>query len=59
MAPENAWHIGDLLETDVAGAMAAGIRSVWLNRSGIRNNVPNAVADREVRSLAELEDWWA
>lgn len=29
-----AWHVGDSLATDVAGANAAGLTSIWLNRSG-------------------------
>lgn len=30
VAPERAVHVGNSLETDVAGANAAGLRSVWL-----------------------------
>lgn len=33
VAASEAWHVGDSLSTDVAGAAAAGLRSVWLNRS--------------------------
>ena len=29
-----AWHVGDVLEADVAGARAAGIRPVLLDRDG-------------------------
>ncbi len=29
---ENAWHVGDSLRTDVAGALGAGLTAVWLNR---------------------------
>ena len=56
--PDAAWHVGDMLDTDVVGARNAGIRSVWLNRGGARNHLPGVVPDREVRSLAELGDWW-
>lgn len=34
VAPEDAWHVGDRLADDVAGALAAGITAVWLDRSG-------------------------
>ena len=29
---EGAWMIGDAAESDIAGAVAAGLRSVWLRR---------------------------
>ena len=31
---EHVWHVGDSLTSDVAGAVAAGLSSVWVNRSG-------------------------
>lgn len=31
---KHVWHVGDSLATDVAGANAAGLTSVWLNRDG-------------------------
>ena len=46
-------HVGDSLESDVAGAQSAGIYAVWLNRTNHRNcsdTVPNA----EISSLAQL-----
>jgi FMN hydrolase / 5-amino-6-(5-phospho-D-ribitylamino)uracil phosphatase len=49
-----AVHVGDSLVHDVAGARAAGWRSVWLNRDG----VPNASGiepDAEIASLDELD----
>jgi len=33
--PEAALHVGPSIHEDVAGAIAAGIRPVWLNRTGI------------------------
>lgn len=30
--PEQVWHVGDSLSTDIAGAKAAGLTAVWLNR---------------------------
>ena len=47
-------HIGDSLETDVAGANGVGAASVWLNRQCEPND--SAIApDHEIRSLADLE----
>ena len=48
------WHIGDNLETDVAGANAAGIGSVWLNRFGQVREPASPVPGIEVESLTEL-----
>lgn len=49
-----ACHVGDLLEADVAGANAAGVRSIWLNRNGARREHGDPEPDLEVRSLSEL-----
>ena len=32
LEPDQVWHVGDNLHTDVAGAIAAGMCGVWLNR---------------------------
>ena len=51
--PGEAWHVGDSLDTDVAGARAAGLVAVWLNRKRIP--VDDAVRpDLEIASLGEL-----
>lgn len=34
-SPESAVHIGDSLRTDIAGADAAGLRSVWLSNDSV------------------------
>lgn len=34
VAPEHAWHVGDDLEADARGAIAAGMRAVLLDPSG-------------------------
>lgn len=47
---ELALHVGDSLEEDVAGARAAGVAAVWLNRSGAP--VPPGI--RAIASLDEL-----
>jgi putative hydrolase of the HAD superfamily len=45
--------IGDSLEKDVAGARAAGVRIVWVNRAGAERD-PALVPDLEIRTLADL-----
>jgi putative hydrolase of the HAD superfamily len=49
-AAGDALHVGDNLEEDVAGAHAAGVAAVWLNRAG--GAAPTGV--RAVSSLREL-----
>lgn len=52
----DAWHVGHSLSTDIAGAAAAGLRSVWVNRSG-RDRDPNGpLPTLEVTSLDGLVD---
>jgi putative hydrolase of the HAD superfamily len=53
IGPDALVHVGDALEYDVAGARAAGVRAVWLNRHGARNE-SGVEPDHEIRSLAEL-----
>ena len=48
-------HVGNSLENDIAGALNAGIKCVWLNRDRIRNNTRTTV-DNEISSLSELLD---
>ena len=46
-------HAGDNLETDVAGAQACGMKSVWINRAGLP--LPEGYApDAELPSLTGL-----
>lgn len=47
--PADAWMIGDSLERDIEGALAAGLRAVWLNREGRAGG-----HHPQVRSLSEL-----
>jgi putative hydrolase of the HAD superfamily len=51
--PAELMHVGDSLETDVAGARGAGAISVWLNRYGVMNNTA-VQPHHEIRSLAQL-----
>jgi putative hydrolase of the HAD superfamily len=49
----DAVHVGNSLDEDVAGAQAAGIEPVWVNRDGI----PGADGVRTIASLAEPIGW--
>lgn len=53
--PEEVIHIGDLLESDVAGAKAMGIKTVWFNIHGKkRPGVQKFSPDYEIRALPQL-----
>jgi putative hydrolase of the HAD superfamily len=54
VTPAEAWHIGDTLATDVAGARAAGVTAVWLNRNARQRDPSDPAPDIEISSLAEL-----
>ena len=49
--PRELWFVGDRLDTDVAGARAAGMVSVWL---GQPNDASDGAADLVVSSWSEL-----
>jgi putative hydrolase of the HAD superfamily len=51
VAPEQALHVGDSLEEDIAGARRAGIEAVLVRRDG----PPSPPGVRTISSLAELE----
>jgi putative hydrolase of the HAD superfamily len=42
--PDEALHVGDTPETDVAGALAAGLRAVHLDRSGADTEAMSSLA---------------
>ena len=52
---EELIHVGDSLESDVAGANAIGAVSVWLNREGVENDT-FIIPDFEINTLTELLD---
>ncbi len=57
--PAEAVMLGDSWLTDVAGARAAGLRAVWLNRAGVAR--PDSMAGEdvaEIQSLEPLADVW-
>ncbi len=51
---DGVWHVGDNLSSDVAGANAAGLTSVWLNRAGASRTERDPAPDIEIASLSEL-----
>ena len=53
--PNELMHVGDSLESDVAGANAVGAVSVWLNRNGAKNSTC-IQPDYDIESLNELTD---
>lgn len=52
--PDQAWHVGDNPIVDVAGARAAGLTAVWLNRGYQSSADGLAEPHLEVHSLLEL-----
>ena len=46
-------HVGDSFQNDVLGAKQAGVRSVWLNRHGVKNETEQQ-PNFEISSLREL-----
>ena len=53
--PADLMHVGDSLQSDVAGANAAGAVSVWLNRNASENR-SEIRCHYEIQSLFELAD---
>jgi putative hydrolase of the HAD superfamily len=55
LAPEDAAMVGDSLARDVAGAHAAGLRAIWIDR-GTGENVPTPapVPDARITTLREV-----
>lgn len=55
-ATENTLHVGDHPSMDIHGARTAGLRAVWINRSGGEWPQDLARPDAVVRDLHELDD---
>ena len=51
--PDELLHVGDSLESDIAGANTAGVKSAWLNRNNAVNNT-SYIPDFEIASLRNL-----
>lgn len=56
VAPEEALHVGDEADTDVAAARAAGVRAVLVDRSAAPGAVAGATVIGSLAPLAELVD---
>jgi putative hydrolase of the HAD superfamily len=52
-APQDVWHVGDSVEADVAGARAAGLRPIFVDRSAETGAAP-AVLPEGVARIADL-----
>jgi putative hydrolase of the HAD superfamily len=52
-SPQDAWHVGDSWSEDYEGAVAAGLKGIWLNR---RENAiqPARPTTREINDLTAL-----
>jgi 2-haloacid dehalogenase/putative hydrolase of the HAD superfamily len=55
--PRRVAHIGDSLHSDIAGAHAAGITSVWINRHGRIHDVGSAEPDVAFPDLLGVLEW--
>ena len=53
--PDRVIHVGDSLHSDVGGARAAGLRSVWVNRAHRIHDVGNHEPDHELEDLHGLQ----
>jgi HAD superfamily hydrolase (TIGR01549 family) len=51
--PHEAVHVGDLLQTDVTGAKASGMKAIWLNKTGIEE-AGQYKPDCQIRELADV-----
>lgn len=57
VAPADAAHVGDRLDTDAIGAARAGLTGVWLDRKGTATGDEVARAEASgVRIIARLDD---
>ena len=51
--PQSTVYVGDSLESDILGANAIGINTVWVNRHGLSRD-ESIVPDLEVSNLRQL-----
>jgi putative hydrolase of the HAD superfamily len=54
--PEQVLHVGDHPEADVVGAIDAGLKTAWMNRSGAKWPEHLPAPDATVSSVTELRD---
>jgi FMN phosphatase YigB (HAD superfamily) len=55
IACKDIWFVGDRLDTDIAGAKAAGMKAVWFDPG---NSQPIDSADLKVASWEHLRRCW-
>jgi len=51
--PAEAIHVGDLLDTDIAGARAVGMKTIWFNKKGTVKSEPHK-PDYAIKTFAGL-----
>jgi len=56
VAPEEAAHVGDLAETDVAGALDIGMRAIWITPRRPGADVAEADVDEALSGIALPDD---
>ena len=54
--PEHVLHVGDSLTADVEGASRLGIRTVWVNRTGLVRGASDPRPDHEIPDLSPLPE---
>ena len=56
VSPSQAVIVGDSLTRDIFGAQQAGIKGIWLNRSGSGDSVGSIVPDARIMGLSEINE---
>ncbi len=54
VGPDRCVHVGDSLHSDIGGAQALGIYTVWLRRDGRISDIGGSKPDLTINSLTEL-----
>lgn len=54
LGPDEVIHIGDSLHSDIAGAAALGIKTVWIHRDSRIHDIGTASPDCTINVLSEL-----
>jgi len=56
VSPKMVVMVGDSLARDVLGAQQAGLRGIWINRSGTDSGEDEITPDAQIANLSELHD---